>query len=92
MESTVPSLDTKADAEPPVLETSEPTETKNTCNCDVKLKKQLSEMKDRLDKEHKEGKQKALDELSERVSTPNTHASVLPVVYHSFKVHCMSTF
>jgi hypothetical protein len=50
--------------EPPVLESnSEP----RTCNCDVKYNKQLSEMREKLEKEHKDDKEKVLDELSERV-------------------------
>ena len=40
-----------------------------TCNCDVKYNKQLNETREKLDREHKEDKEKALDELSERVST-----------------------
>lgn len=53
--------------EPPVLESSDETGPK-TCNCEAKYNRQIAEQKERLEKAHREDKQKALDEQSERVS------------------------
>lgn len=68
---TAPSTDLNSSAgkidEPPVLESSDETGPK-TCNCEAKYNRQIAEQKERLEKAHREDKQKALDEQSERVS------------------------
>lgn len=54
--------------EPPVLESSNEESGPKTCNCDVKYTRILAEQRERLDRAHRDDKQKALDEQSDRVS------------------------